>query len=138
MKLIGPTTRGGYPKLKATYIPRPGDANLKLAAVSLPPQIFLAQEHIDELCTIPRFEARTCPKGSELGYARAVTPLMDEPLKGPVYVRANPAHVLPDIVADLSGRGIEIEVVGRIDKAPGGDCERASNRSPTPRSPGSR
>ena len=128
IKLKGPTTRGRYPALKATYTPRPGDANLKQAQVALPSTIFLAQEHINEICTIPRFKAKSCPKGSELGYANAITPLMEVPLSGPVYARANPTHILPDIVADISGRGIGIEVVGRIDKARGGGL-RASFES---------
>ncbi len=116
LKLKGGTKRGRYPALKAVYVPRPGDPNLKRAAVSLPNSIFLAQEHIREICTTARFRAKNCPGGSRLGFARAVTPLLDEPLQGPVYVRSS-TNPLPDLVAALSGHGVEIEVVGRIDKA---------------------
>jgi hypothetical protein len=120
LKLIGGTRRGRYPALRTTYLPRPGDANLKQAVVSLPKSIFLAQEHITEICTMPRYRAGDCPKGSRLGFARAVTPLLDEPLQGPVFVRANPSHLLPDLVAQISGRGFQIELVGRIDKTRSG------------------
>ena len=44
---------------------------------------------------------------------------MDEALEGPVYLRSSRTAV-PDLVADLSGRGIEIEVPGRIDSSRGG------------------
>jgi hypothetical protein len=44
---------------------------------------------------------------------------MDEPLEGPVYLRAS-NHTLPDLVASLTGRGIRIDVVGRIDSKGGG------------------
>jgi hypothetical protein len=45
--------------------------------------------------------------------------LLDEPLEGPVYLRASTTK-LPDLVADLEGRGIRIEVPGRIDSIKGG------------------
>ena len=44
---------------------------------------------------------------------------MDEPLEGPVYLRASD-NKLPDLVAELHGRGIRIDVVGRIDSKNGG------------------
>ena len=130
LALSGPTTRGRYPQLKATYLPRAGDANLKQATVALPRTLFLAQEHIDEICTLPRFKAKTCPAGSKLGTASASTPLMDEPLKGPVYARSNPGKLLPDIVAGLSGRGIEIEVLGHIGKASTGGLRASFDSLP--------
>jgi hypothetical protein len=49
-----------------------------------------------------------------LGSAEAVSPLLDQPLKGNVYLRTNPNHKLPDLVADLRGQ-IDIELVGKID-----------------------
>jgi hypothetical protein len=113
MALRGSTRHGGYPSLRATYSPRPGEANLKTATVTLPHSLFLAQEHIRTVCTNKQFTAGTCPRGSVYGKARAVTPLMDEPLEGPVYLRSS-ANPLPDLVASLHGRGIAIEVVGRI------------------------
>jgi len=116
LKLTGGTKRGRYPALKAIYNPRPGDPNTQQAAVSLPSSIFLAQEHIQDICTMARFRAKTCPPSSRLGFATAVTPLLDQPLTGPVYLRSSP-NPLPDIVVSLNGRGFEIEVLGRIDRA---------------------
>jgi hypothetical protein len=120
LRLSGGTRRGAYPSLTATLIPRPGDANLASAAVTLPPTLFLAQEHIADVCTIPQFQREACPAGSVYGRAVAVTPLLSEPLQGPVYLRSAPSHNLPDIVADLRGGGVRVEVVGRIDSAPNG------------------
>ena len=45
------------------------------------------------------------------------TPLLDEPLAGPVYLRSS-NHKLPDLVFDLRGQ-VDIEVVGRIDSIHG-------------------
>ena len=48
-----------------------------------------------------------------------MTPLLDEPLEGPVYLRAS-ENTLPDLVAELHGRGIRIDVLGKIDSHKGG------------------
>ena len=119
LQLKGGTRRGKYPSLKATVTPRHGDANIGKVSVALPPSEFLAQEHIQTICTQAQFQAKRCPPSSVYGSARAITPLMDEPLEGPVYLRSS-SHTLPDLVADISGRGIRIEVTGRIDSVKGG------------------
>jgi hypothetical protein len=119
LRLKGGTKRGKYPSLTATVTPRPGDANIGKAAVTLPPSIFLAQSHIGTICTRVQSSAGKCPAASIYGKARAQSPLMDEPLEGPVYLRAS-ENKLPDLVADLTGRGIRIEVAGRIDSKDGG------------------
>ncbi len=119
LELKGGTKRGKYPSLKAIVTPRPGDANISQAKVTLPPSEFLAQENIDTICTRGQSAAGKCPPGSIYGKARAVTPLLDEPLEGPVYLRSSD-HPLPDLVASLTGRGVRIDVVGRIDSYKGG------------------
>jgi hypothetical protein len=118
LRLKGGTRRGHFPALQAIATARAGDANIARAAVTLPPSIFLAQEHVKTICGRRQYEARTCPAGSVYGRARAFTPLLDEPMEGPVYLRASD-NLLPDLVASLSGRGIDIAVVGRIDSHKG-------------------
>jgi hypothetical protein len=113
IRLKGGTKRGSYPALRATLKARAGDANIGRVSVRLPHSEFLAQEHIGTICTRVQFAADACPKRSIYGYATAITPLLDEPLRGPVYLRSS-NHSLPDLVADLRGR-IEIALVGRID-----------------------
>jgi hypothetical protein len=117
--LKGPTKRGNYPSLRAVVRPRPGDANIAKAAVALPPSLFLAQEHIETICTQAQFAAQRCPAGSRYGWAKAVTPLLGQPMEGPVYLRSS-ANPLPDLVADITGAGVRIEVGGRIDSVNGG------------------
>lgn len=119
LRLRGSMRHGHFPSLLAKYVPRPTDANLAAVSVTLPPSVFLAQEHIDKVCTRVQFRAGACPGGSVYGRARAVTPLLEQPLEGPVYLRSS-EHAVPDLVADLHGRGIEIEVPARIDSKRGG------------------
>lgn len=118
LELRGGTVRGDYPALTAMLKTRKKDANIDKAVVSLPHSEFLAQEHIGTICTRKRFAAHDCPKRSVYGYAKAWTPLLSKPLKGPVYLRSSD-HPLPDLVAALGGQ-IEIDLVGRIDSHHGG------------------
>lgn len=117
LRLKGGTTRAKYQQLTATVWARPGDANIGRASVTFPRSIFLAQEHIRTVCTRVQFAADKCPKGSVYGRAEAITPLLDEPLKGPVYLRSSD-NLLPDLVAALEGpahQPIKVELVGRTD-----------------------
>ena len=118
-QLRGGTKRGNYPALKATVRPTAGNANIGFAQVTLPPSLFLAQNHIGTVCTRVQFAQRRCPKESLYGAAKAITPLLGQPMEGPVYLRAS-SNPLPDLVADLNGAGVRIEVAGRIDSKNGG------------------
>jgi hypothetical protein len=127
--LRGATTRGRFPALRATYVPRAGNANIASAVVSLPSTEFLAQSHIREICTLHQFATQACPPSSVYGHARATTPLLDQPLEGSVYLRSSATHPLPDMVAALRGAGgIAIDVIGRVDSTKGGGL-RASFES---------
>lgn len=122
LKLRGGTNRGAFPSLRAVVRPRPGDANFAAAVVTLPHSAFLEQGHIRTICTRVQFAAHQCPAGSIYGHAQATSPLLDFPLKGPVYLRSS-SHELPDLVIALKGSPdlpIEFNLVGRIDSVNGG------------------
>ncbi|HYP55737.1 MAG TPA: hypothetical protein VEQ41_05470, partial [Solirubrobacterales bacterium] len=118
IKLKGGTKRGAHPALIATYRPRPGDANLASVSTRLPRSAFLDQAHIRTICTRVQFAAEACPPGAIYGTATATTPLLDEPLSGPVYLRSSD-NELPDMVLDLHGL-VDVEVSARIDSVKGG------------------
>jgi hypothetical protein len=122
LRLRGGTERGQFPALRAEVKPRPGDANIGSAKVTLPASEFLEQKHIKTICTRPQFAQEKCPTGSVYGSAQAFSPLLAQPLEGPVYLRSAPERKLPDLVADLhgGGLGLRIEVVGHIDSVHGG------------------
>ncbi len=110
-----------------TY-PKGAYANIARAQVTLPHSAFLDQSHIKTICTRVQFAADTCPKGAVYGYASATTPLLDQPLQGPVYLRSS-SHELPDLVAALDGQ-IEIDLVGRIDTGKGGGIRNTFEATP--------
>ncbi len=118
LALKGGTKRGEDPALRATLTMPAGGANIAAASVTLPHSAFLDQAHIKTICTRVQYAAHQCPPGSIYGYARAITPLLERPLEGPVYLRSS-SHNLPDLVASLDGQ-IHIDLVGRIDSVNGG------------------
>jgi hypothetical protein len=117
MRVFGGTRRAKSPKVRATLVARGGDANIGRAAVALPRPLLLEQASLANVCTRVQFAANECPKDSIYGYAMAETPLLDGPLKGPVYLRSS-SHELPDMVAALRGQ-VEIDLAGRIDSVRG-------------------
>ncbi len=115
MRFFGKTSRSSHPRLKATLTAAPGEANIGKATVLMPKTELLENAHIRTICTRDQWAADSCPKGAIYGYAKAWTPLLGQPLEGPVYLRANGgARQLPDLVADLKGQ-IDVELVGYID-----------------------
>jgi hypothetical protein len=120
LKLTGGTKRGAHPALTATLTyPKAGAySNIAYAQVALPHSEFLDQAHIGTVCTRVQFAANQCPAKSVYGYARAITPLFDKPLEGPVYLRSS-SHQLPDLVAALNGQ-VNVVLSGRNDSIHGG------------------
>jgi hypothetical protein len=127
LSLKGGTKRGNFPALRASYRPRAGDANASSTVVRLPHSAFLEQGHFRTICTRVQYAANGgggagCPAASVYGHVTAKTPLLDQPLEGPVFLRSS-NHNLPDMVLSLHGPPslpIQIEAVGRIDSKEGG------------------
>jgi hypothetical protein len=122
IKLTGSTKQAGDPALTATLAAKPGEANISRTRVTLPPTELIDNAHIGNVCTRVRFNegetpGKNCPPSSVLGFAKAITPLLDRPLEGPVYLRAS-GRAVPDIVAALNGQ-IDIVLDGRVDSVHG-------------------
>lgn len=116
-RLRGGTSRGDHPALSTTLVSKSGDANLRKVQVTLPRFTFIDQGHIRTICTRVQYALDECPQGSIYGYAKAWTPLLDQPVEGPVILRSS-NHLLPDLVMDLKGQ-VDVNVVGRIDSING-------------------
>lgn len=118
LNLTGGVKRRGHPALRAVLTTSPGEANLGSTTVTLPKNQLLDNAHIGTICTRVQFASDSCPADSIYGKAEATTPLLDEPLKGNVYLRSS-SNELPDLVVDLEGQ-IDIELAGVIDSAKNG------------------
>lgn len=129
-KLKGGTRRGGHPAFNAVVTPGPADANFSDAVVTLPRSAFLDQAHIRTICTRVQFAANGgngggCPRAAIYGHVKAWTPILDEPLEGPVYLRSS-NHNLPDFVFALHGL-VDVELSARLDSHHGGIRANFSN-----------
>jgi len=107
---------GKHPGVKAAVTQKAGEADIAKAVVRLPGSLALDPDNAQALCefadgTKPDIESR-CPKGSIVGRAKAVSPLLNRPLTGNVYfvknVRIDPRtgnqiRTLPMIVVALRG-----------------------------------
>ena len=125
LKISGATGHSGNPSLQANLTARAGEANVATTAVTLPKSELIDNAHIKNPCTRVQFaEGRVpgekCPPGSDIGFAKATTPLLEGPLEGPVYLRSAPQNKsgLPDIVAALNGQ-IDIDLDGKIETVGG-------------------
>ncbi|HEX5716912.1 MAG TPA: hypothetical protein VF179_12185, partial [Thermoanaerobaculia bacterium] len=118
-RLFGGTRRGAHPRLKAVLRMPAGGANVSSASVALPRSEFLDQAHIGTVCTRVQFAADQCPAASIYGKAQVKTPLLDETLSGPIYLRSSD-NLLPDLVVAFRGGRVDFDVVGRIDSVRGG------------------
>jgi hypothetical protein len=115
LRLMGPTHRGAHPKLRAAVRTRPADANLRRLALLLPAGKLLDFRHIRGVCGAVELDA--CPRNSVYGHARVWSPLLDEPLEGPVFLHSS-RHRLPDLVVSLEGR-VDLVLRARIDSVRG-------------------
>jgi hypothetical protein len=117
LRLFGATRRAKNPKLRAVLLPHAGDANIARAATILPRSLILDQGNLAKVCTRVQYAAHDCPKDSIYGYARAFSPLLDDPLEGPLYLRSSD-NPLPDLVAALHGQ-VDVELDSRTDSVHG-------------------
>ena len=125
------TKRNAHPPLKAklqidhpagSFDPDTPDAgasqaNIASVQVTLPKGTLLDQNSpaFTDVCTRPQYAAASCPAVSQIGTAKAFSPLLAEPLEGPVYLKTSD-NQLPDLAADLDGI-VEIDLFGRIDQS---------------------
>jgi hypothetical protein len=124
LKLKGGTRRGSHPSFTAILKGQGlGAAGIARSEVTLPRSEFVENAHFKTICTRVQFKADKvpgagCPAGAIYGKASAVTPLLDEPLSGPVFLRSS-EHQLPDLVIALHSGKIDVTLVGRIDSVKG-------------------
>jgi hypothetical protein len=130
LSLNGATKRTGNPAFTAKLTMKPGEANIARSIVTLPHSEFLDNSHIRAVCTKSVYNqgavpGEDCPADSIYGRARATSPILDEALEGPVFLRT-PGGKLPDLVAALHSAKVNITLVGHIDslrsKTKGGEA----------------
>jgi hypothetical protein len=105
------TQRGDNPTLQLDLKTRPGDANIKSVTVTLPSAFEIDQRHLGNLCTEKELVATQCAGRQKIGKATTTTPLLDQPLSGPVYAVSGSGG-LPRLAFLLNG---QVDLVPRAD-----------------------
>jgi hypothetical protein len=113
----GKTVRRAHPSLHTVVRMPAKTANIARVSVTLPPTEFLDNTNIRGICTRAQFAAQNCPASSVYGHAEVWSPLLEEPLQGPVIMRSS-RHSLPDMVAELNGE-FRLAVAGRLGSGDG-------------------
>jgi hypothetical protein len=97
------TTRSQNPSLRFDLRTRPGDANIKSVAVTLPKAWQVDQRHLKNICTKSELAAKHCEGRQPIGTVEANTPLLDQPLRGNAYAVSG-YQGLPHIAFILNGQ----------------------------------
>jgi hypothetical protein len=114
MQFVGPrqTRFEGHPELRTKVLAPRGQANIGKVRVVLPKAIALDPKNSQKVCTIAGAAKADCPETTRIGYAKAISPALNEPLAGPVYfvqgIRTDPTtgaqiRTLPSLLAKLRG-----------------------------------
>jgi hypothetical protein len=97
------TKRSQDPSLRFDLNTRPGDANIKSIAVTLPKAFAIDQRHLGNICSKSQLAAEHCAGRQAIGTVFAQTPLLDQPLTGPAYAVSG-YGVLPHVAFILAGQ----------------------------------
>lgn len=115
----GRTSRanGAALTVNLTYPKNPNttQANLRTVKVSLPKQLPSRLPTLKRACTGTVFNENpaACPAASRVGMARAITPILPEPLAGPAYFVSHGGAEFPELVIVLQGYGLTIDLHGQ-------------------------
>ncbi|HEY2766966.1 MAG TPA: hypothetical protein VGI76_01840 [Solirubrobacteraceae bacterium] len=111
----GKTSRSGGAGLtvRLTY-PKGAQANIAKVRVSLPKQLPSRLTTLQKACPDSIFNSNpsNCPAASRIGTAKAITPVIPEPLTGPVFFVSHGGQAFPDLVVVLQGYGVTVDLVG--------------------------
>ena len=97
------TARSKDPSLAIELNTRPGDANIKSLSVTLPKAFEIDQRHLGNICDRSELASDKCAGRQPIGEAVTNTPLLEAPLKGPVYAVSG-FGLLPHLAFILGGQ----------------------------------
>jgi hypothetical protein len=97
------TGRSRDPAMRFDLYTRPGDANLRSVAVTLPKSFEIDQRHLGNICSKAQLAKERCAGRQPIGTVAVDTPLLAQPLKGPAYAVSGYGK-LPHLAFILAGQ----------------------------------
>jgi len=115
----GSTSKKNGASFDVKVLYKPGQANIGSVFVKLPKQLPARLTTIQQACLAATFEVNpaTCPAGSLIGIAKAITPVLPVPVEGPAYLVSHGGEAFPDVVVILQGDGVRIDLTGHVNIA---------------------
>jgi len=109
----GQLHKSGKPGMRISAHLRRGDASLRAMRMSLPPALQFGLSGLSEIC--PRRDASEglCTWRAQVGTAFARGPMLDEELKGSVYVVQPKGDGMPDLWVSVTADGIRMDLRGK-------------------------
>jgi hypothetical protein len=114
MKQLGgrkATRRASNPGFRLDLRTRKGDANVKSVSVTLSNAFEIDQRHLGNICSEKELAEKQCAGRTPIGKATTITPLLEQPLSGPVYAVSGSGG-LPRLAFILNG---QVDLVPRAD-----------------------
>ncbi len=90
---------------------RSGDANIRQFEVKFPPLLAFHGRNVRAICAREDALEDLCPAASRTGTAIAYTPLLEEPLRGPVYLVQPKSDGFPDFWSSVEGMGVKMQLI---------------------------
>jgi len=97
------TKRAADPALRFDLRTRPGEANIKSVAVTLPKAFGIDQRHLGNICSRAQLQREHCQGRQPIGTVMTETPLLEAPLQGPAYAVSGYGK-LPHVAFILAGQ----------------------------------
>jgi hypothetical protein len=109
------TSKAGGAYLHMRLESSPGQANVAAVKVDIPRQLPVRLTALQHAClaAVIAADPASCPAASDVGSVTVLTPVLRQPLVGPVYLVSHGGSETPDIELVLQGEGVSIDVVGR-------------------------
>jgi hypothetical protein len=87
-------------------------SNIAHVKVELPKRLPSRLTTLQKACREATFYANpsSCPPASAIGIAKATTPVLPEPLEGPVYFVSRGGTAFPDLIIVLQGYGVRVNL----------------------------
>src|SRR5262249_55119558 len=113
----GKVTKENGTSLEIKVTQPPGEANFRSSVTTLPIALPSRLTTLQKACLEATFAANpfSCPEGSQVGTATAVTPALPTPMTGPAYLVSHGGAAFPDLDLVLEGSGVKVILVGNTD-----------------------